>query len=164
MNKAGIEEVYSLEGGVVKYVNSHNDGNWLGNLYTFDGRVSTQVGDEQTHTTIGECLYTGELTDNCENCRYARCNARLIATKKAYKRHFGFCSEECANHAKLDGFVRSVDWDNFEYKLKVREAKRLGDIQGVSIMKSIADHIDAAISGVEFKYKLSQKEEYIVEA
>lgn len=146
MNKAGIEEVYSLEGGVVKYVNSHNDGNWLGNLYTFDGRVSTEVGDEQTHTTIGECLYTGELTDNCENCRYAPCNARLITTKKAYRKHFGFCSEECASHARLDGFVRSVDWDDFQYKLKVREAKRLGGTQETSIMKSITDHIDAALA------------------
>jgi predicted sulfurtransferase len=43
MNKAGMNDLYSLEGGVVKYVNEYNDGNWLGNLYTFDGRVSTQV-------------------------------------------------------------------------------------------------------------------------
>lgn len=52
MNKAGMTELYSLQGGVVKYVNEYNDGNWLGNLYTFDGRVSTEVGDEKTHTTI----------------------------------------------------------------------------------------------------------------
>lgn len=71
----------------MKYVNSYNDGNWLGNLYTFDGRVSTQVGDEQTHTTVGECLYTGKPTDNCENCRYSPCNARIIADKKEYKKH-----------------------------------------------------------------------------
>ena len=72
---------------MVKYVNEFNDGNWLGNLYTFDGRVSTEVGDEVTHTTIGECLYTDEPTDNCENCRYSPCNARLIAGEQEYKKH-----------------------------------------------------------------------------
>lgn len=57
-NKAGLENVYAVEGGVVKYVNTFNDGNWLGNLYTFDDRVSTFVGDEKTHTTIGTCLHS----------------------------------------------------------------------------------------------------------
>ena len=42
MGKAGLD-VAAIDGGVVKYTNKHNDGNWLGNLYTFDGRVSTQI-------------------------------------------------------------------------------------------------------------------------
>ncbi len=100
MNKAGIEEVYSLDGGVVKYVNEYNDGNWLGNLYTFDGRVSTQVGDSETHTTIGICLYTGAPTDHVENCRYAPCNTLIIADKKEFQKHGGFCSKECFEGAK----------------------------------------------------------------
>lgn len=57
MGKAGMD-VAAIDGGVVKYTNKHNDGNWLGNLYTFDGRISTHIGDEQTHTTIGECIYS----------------------------------------------------------------------------------------------------------
>ncbi len=86
-NKSGIADVYAIEGGVVKYTNMYNDGNWLGNLYTFDGRVSTQIGDEKTHTTIGTCLHSGKLTDNCDNCRYTSCNARLIVDAKEHKRY-----------------------------------------------------------------------------
>ncbi len=115
-NRDTDTEFYSIQGGVVKYVNEHNDGNWLGNLYTFDDRVSTFVGDEKTHTIIGECQYTGEKTDNCENCRYAPCNARLIATPDAYRKNFGFCSEECYLKARQDGLVRSVSWDKMDYK------------------------------------------------
>lgn len=85
-NKAGLKDVYALQGGIVKYVNSYNDGNFLGNLYTFDGRVSARVGDDKTHVTIGECLYSGLKTDNCENCRYSPCNARIICRKKQHKR------------------------------------------------------------------------------
>jgi UPF0176 protein len=117
--------VYSLDGGVVKYTNIHNDGNWLGNLYTFDGRVSTQIGDAQTHTTIGKSLYSGKPTDNVENCRYAACNARLIADHGEYRDHGGFCSYECFTHAKSDGLVKNVDWDKFDYRQTMRSAKRL---------------------------------------
>ena len=125
MNKAGFSDVYSLEGGVVKYTNAHNDGNWLGNLYTFDGRNSTQIGDIETHTTIGECLYSGKPTDNVENCRYAACNARLIADHEEYRDHGGFCSYECFTNAKLDGLVKNVEWDKFDYRQTMRSAKRL---------------------------------------
>lgn len=82
-----MQNVYALDGGVVKYVNAHNDGNWLGNLYTFDGRVSTPVGDEKTHVTIGKCIYTDQPTDNYENCRYSPCNARIICDPKEYRKH-----------------------------------------------------------------------------
>jgi UPF0176 protein len=43
LDQKGFDNVYALEGGVVKYTNLINDGAWLGNLYTFDGRVSTQI-------------------------------------------------------------------------------------------------------------------------
>jgi predicted sulfurtransferase len=138
----------------VKYVNEYNDGNWLGNLYTFDGRVSTEVGDKNTHTTIGECLYTGEKTDNCENCRYAPCNARLIATEKAYRKHLGFCSRECYEKARLDGFVKDMEWDKFDYKNTRREADGLG---------KTATHLDRKLANLEWKYSTSQKEEEVVE-
>ena len=138
----------------MKYVNEYNDGNWLGNLYTFDGRVSTEVGDKNTHTTIGECLYTGEKTDNCENCRYAPCNARLIATEKAYRKHLGFCSRECYEKARLDGFVKDMEWDKFDYKNTRREADGLG---------KIATHLDRKLANIDWKYATSQKEEEVVE-
>lgn len=138
----------------MKYVNEYNDGNWLGNLYTFDGRVSTEVGDKNTHTTIGECLYTGEKTDNCENCRYAPCNARLIATEKAYRKHLGFCSRECYEKARLDGFVKDMEWDKFDYKNTRREADGMG---------KIAAHLDRKLANLEWSHATSQKEGEVVE-
>ena len=162
MNKAGMKELYSLEGWVVKYVNAYNDGNWLGNLYTFDGRVSTQVGDDDTHTTIGECLYTGESTDNCENCRYAPCNARIITTLQAYRKHLGFCSKECYEKSRLDGCIKVMPWDKMDYLSLGREWRADRSKQD-SIMTSIQQHLDHKLSKIEWKYTFSQKEEDIVE-
>jgi UPF0176 protein len=161
-NQLGGTEFYSIQGGVVKYVNEHNDGNWLGNLYTFDGRVSTEVGDSETHTTIGECLYTGELTDNCENCRYAPCNARLICTEKSYKKHLGFCSEECYHQARQDGLIKVVPWDKMDY-LTLGRTWRADPSQRESIMTGIQKHLDTKLDKIEWKHKSSQKEDMIVE-
>lgn len=162
MNQAGIDEVYAIEGGVVKYTNTYNDGNWIGNLYTFDGRVSTQIGDDTTHVTIGKCLYSGNPTDNCENCRYSVCNARLIADHKEYVRHGGFCSLECYEKAQSDGLVKNADWDGFDYKLAVREAKRGGGNLERDIMRGVRDNIISLFGKAQFNHKFSQKEMSIV--
>lgn len=132
MREAGLKNVAQLDGGVVKYINAFNDGNWLGNLYTFDGRVSTQVGDERTHTTIGRCHFTDTLTDNCENCRYAPCNAHMIVRPNEYRKHLGFCSETCALNARKDGRIREVKWDK-EGKKTARYFERLGSREIVTV-------------------------------
>jgi UPF0176 protein len=161
-NQLGSTEFYSIQGGVVKYINEYNDGNWLGNLYTFDGRVSTEVGDKDTHTTIGECLYTGEKTDNCENCRYAPCNARLICSEKAYRKHLGFCSRECYEKARNDGLVKVVPWDKMDY-LSIGRTWRADPSKKDFLISEICSHLDRKLANIEWKYQTSQKEEEIVE-
>lgn len=129
MQKAGLKNTYQLDGGVVKYINTYNDGNWLGNLYVFDGRVSQEVGDEKTHTTIGECLYSGVKTDNCENCRLSSCNARLIASREEYIARAGFCSQECAEAAKQTLIVRTdLSFDSVQYKQQRGVMKRYPEL------------------------------------
>lgn len=156
-----LTNFYALDGGVVKYINTHNDGNWLGNLYTFDGLVSTKVGDHKTHTKIGECIYTGKKTDFIENCRYSPCNARIIATKKAYKQHLWFCSQECFDKAKQDLLIKtdlSLDPHNY---VQIR-----GDIKSwktpfESTQKEIATFLDTKLGKHTFNHTTSQKEEYV---
>lgn len=162
LQKAGLKQTYQLDWWVVKYVNSFNDGNWLGNLYVFDGRVSQEVWDENTHTTIWECIYTWEKTDNCENCRYSPCNARLIASPKAYRDHYGFCSEECAKKAMNDCLVREVDFDKMDYKNKRGQIKRYPNLKD-EIMSEMQVHLAKNLDWIEFNHKENQKEEIIID-
>ncbi|MDP5038832.1 MAG: rhodanese-like domain-containing protein, partial [Candidatus Gracilibacteria bacterium] len=162
LQKAGLKNTYQLDGGVVKYINTYNDGNWLGNLYVFDDRVSDFVGDENTHTTIGECVYSGKKTDNCENCRYSHCNARLITDKKEYKEHFGFCSLECAQNAIKTGHVKHIDFDKMQYKQKRAIIKNHPEKEE-EIMNEIKTHLEENLLGVEFNHELSQKEDCIID-
>lgn len=159
-NKAWLKNVYGLQWWIVKYVNTYNDGNWLGNLYTFDGRVSTHVGDVNTHTTIGECIYTHKPSDNCENCRYSPCNARIICDKKEYKKHMWFCSQECCDKAKQDLLIKDIDRDWFQYQ-KMRQTIKAKpetfDIYKLSTTK----HIDERLWSTSFNHTISQKETVI---
>ena len=163
-NKAWLEDVYAIEGGVVKYVNTFNDGNWLGNLYTFDDRVSTFVGDEKTHTTIGTCLHSDKLTDHCDNCRYTECNARMIVDLAEHKKHMGFCSSDCFEKALQSLLIKDVDWDDLKVKGQHTTYKQLRSlIKAEKITFSEAQnivqtHLRKKLWKNTFRHAESQKE------
>lgn len=157
-----MNNFYALDGGVVKYTNVHNDGNREGNLYTFDGRVSCQIGDEQTHTTIAQCIYTDAPTDNCENCRYSPCNARIIADQKVYRKHYGFCSSECMTKAKKDLLIKDVDRDSLDYK-SLRGLIKQDPTQKQAITDKINRIIDKKLLHTTFRHDTSQKERVLYE-
>lgn len=163
LQKAGLKNTYQLDGWVVKYINTYNDWNWLGNLYVFDDRVSQQVGDTSTHTTIGECIYSGKKTDNCENCRYSPCNARIIADSSEYKKHAGFCSSECAQNALSDLIVKTDErFDPMQYKKKRGTIKRYPELKN-SLETEMRNHLEKKLKGVVYNHIKSQKEEYVID-
>lgn len=156
LEREGIEGVYQLDGGVVKYVNKFNDNNWFGNLYTFDNRISTKVGNNDTHTIISKCHYTAEPAEEYFNCRYSKCNDQIITDKKTYKEHFGFCSEECKNLGMETLFVRNEAFDNMDYKaLRGRiksDPSSFDEVAGL-----IRQHIYNSTQKIEFSVKYSNK-------
>ena len=157
-----VDNFYALDGGVVKYTNVHNDGNREGNLYTFDGRVSCPIGDENTHTTIAHCIYTWEPSDHCANCRYSPCNARIIAEPKAYRKHYGFCSAECRDKGMNDLLIKNIDRDPVDFK-----SLRGLIIQDPTQKEAIKDKVQKIIKKktlhAEFPHKESQKEKVLYE-
>jgi len=163
MQKAGLTNTYQLDGWVVKYINTYNDGNWQGSLYVFDDRVSQIVWDKNTHTIIGECLYTWKKTDNCENCRLSRCNARIIADKQEYLNHAWFCSEECSKEALKTLIVRTdASMDTMKYKEKRWVIKRYPELKE-KIEWELREHLWKQLEWVEFNHRLSQKEDFVMD-
>lgn len=156
LEREGIEGVYQLDGGVVKYVNKYNDKNWVGNLYTFDGRISTNVGDSSTHTVISKCHYTGENAEEYFNCRYGVCNDQIITTKQQYEKHFGFCSLECKEKALETLLIRNESFDKLNYKILKGMIKSNPDRRD-EISTVIRENVERNLSGVEFKILKSAK-------
>lgn len=159
LHKNGLDNFYSIEWGIVKYVNTFNDGNWLGNLYTFDGRISTHIGDSKTHTTIGRCNYTDNLTDHVENCRYSPCNARIICKPSEYRKHLWFCSKECSEKALRNFRVKNAKFDKWDYERVRSENKSDSDYQEFKAI--IGNFYASRLEWITWKHLSSQKEEII---
>lgn len=77
MKKEGFQEVYQLDGGIVKYGEKYgDDGLWEGSLYVFDDRMGMKFSDGGVD--IGRCGHCGALTSNYENCSDGSCNDLLL--------------------------------------------------------------------------------------
>lgn len=92
MKKRGFEEVYQIDGGIVKYGEEYGDeGLWEGSLYVFDDRMGMKFTDKAKD--IGVCVHCGGKTSNYENCADKSCNALTLICKS--------CASEkqyCLNH------------------------------------------------------------------
>lgn len=77
MKKRGFNDVYQIDGGIVKYGEAYgDDGLWEGSLRVFDNRMTVEFSDHAK--TIGECTHCGGSTSNFENCAYANCNDLVL--------------------------------------------------------------------------------------
>ena len=163
LKNSGMKNVKQLDGGVIKYTNLHNDGNWLGNLYTFDDRVSTYIGDSNTHSIIGKCHYTDKPAEDMFNCRYGICNGQIIAEPKEYRKHFGFCSEKCWYESIENLNIRNAKFDNFDYN-EIRSKIKNGVETKGSMQKLISEHLSEYLSKINFRNKTSEHIKNFLEA
>jgi UPF0176 protein len=77
MKKRGFEDVYQMDGGIVKYGQKYgDDGLWEGSLYVFDDRMGVTFSDHAKD--IGECIHCGSKTSNYENCALNSCNDLVL--------------------------------------------------------------------------------------
>jgi UPF0176 protein len=77
MKNRGFNEVYQIDGGIVKYGEKFgDDGLWEGSLYTFDSRMA--VDFSQKTKVIGECELCSAPTKLFRNCRTKTCHELIL--------------------------------------------------------------------------------------
>ncbi len=77
MKGQGFQDVYHLDGGIVKYGQAFgDDGFWEGKCFVFDDRLNIAFSGEAKD--IGECVHCGIRTSNYENCSNPSCNALVL--------------------------------------------------------------------------------------
>ena len=90
MKHRGFEEVYQLDGGIVRYGEAFgNEGLWEGSLYVFDRR-GTMDFDEGA-AIVGTCTVCGKPTNHVGDCADVSCTAQMVACPD--------CVPYCAEHA-----------------------------------------------------------------
>jgi UPF0176 protein len=77
MKNRGFNEVYQIEGGIVRYGEAFGDkGLWEGSLYIFDSRMNHEFSDEAK--VIGVCERCGEPTSKFYNCANLACRKLIL--------------------------------------------------------------------------------------
>lgn len=80
MKHRGFQEVYQIDGGIVKYGEQYkDDGLWEGSLYVFDNRIGTKFSDQAKD--IGECVHCQSRTSDYRNCANVACNEQILVCK-----------------------------------------------------------------------------------
>jgi UPF0176 protein len=85
MKSRGFEEVYQLDGGIVKYGETFgNRGLWEGSLYVFDRRMA--VDFEQNVAAIGQCAHCEGFTKTFYNCSSDWCRELTLVCDSCVER------------------------------------------------------------------------------
>ena len=77
MIRRGFEEVYQVDGGIVRYGETFgDDGLWEGSLYLFDARMHHEFSDHSK--VIGACERCGAPTSQYHNCANLACRKLIL--------------------------------------------------------------------------------------
>ena len=77
MKKRGFNEVYQIDGGIVKYGERFGDeASWEGSLYIFDDRMAMDFSDKAK--VIGQCEKCQAPTKDFRNCNTASCHQLIL--------------------------------------------------------------------------------------
>jgi UPF0176 protein len=89
MVNRGFQQVYQLDGGIVRYGEKFKDeGLWEGSLYVFDRRMHLEFSDKAK--TLGTCIRCSAPTSKFENCSNPSCRTLNL-----------YCSECAADPSTL---------------------------------------------------------------
>jgi UPF0176 protein len=101
MKHKGFENVYHLEGGIIKYAREAKANNldikFKGVNFVFDERLAERISEE----VIATCHQCGEPFDHHTNCMNLGCHILFIQCNKCKEKYENCCSEECQNITHL---------------------------------------------------------------
>jgi UPF0176 protein len=100
--KNGFSDVYQLYGGIVSYMEKYPNQDFLGKLYTFDGRVTMGFNtDSSEHVIVSKCDKCQKISDNYVDCAYLRCKGHrhfICCTECIDTNGNSFCSQQCSDN------------------------------------------------------------------
>ena len=101
MKHKGFENVYHLEGGIIKYARDARENNldikFRGVNFVFDERLAERISDD----VIATCHQCGESFDHHTNCLNLGCHILFIQCNSCKEKYENCCSEECQNITHL---------------------------------------------------------------
>ena len=92
LKEVGVEDVYQLEGGIVKYLEKYPNGYFRGKNFVFDKRMVTNTDTPSGQEVLSKCSYCKSLSDRYVDCTDLECHKLFICCKKCEEQYSGRCS------------------------------------------------------------------------
>ncbi len=90
MKHKGFQDVYHLDGGIVKYGEAYgDDGHWEGKCYVFDKRMKLAFSGNSKD--VGICVHCGAKTSEQINCADLSCNKQFVVCKSCQVQELTAC-------------------------------------------------------------------------
>lgn len=105
LRRAGFEQVYQLEGGIVSYGKDPEvrGRDFDGLCYVFDERVGVEVNRTSTRRVVSSCRRCGAEEFHYGNCGLPSCNAQIFVCPTC-RENFGlFCDDRCRSAMPIVG-------------------------------------------------------------
>ena len=100
MKNRGFNQVYQMEGGIVRYGEAYkDDGLWEGSLYVFDRRL--QVDFSKDAKVLGICQTCDGPSNQFFNCDVTTCRARIIFCQDCVEASKSIMCPECQTSGEL---------------------------------------------------------------
>jgi len=103
MKDKGFDEVYQLDGGVIKYGLEQGSSHWEGHLFVFDDRMVVPIS-EDNNNVISHCCHCAAESDLYYNCANMDCNELFIACPKCNVEMKGCCCASCIEAPRLRAY------------------------------------------------------------
>jgi UPF0176 protein len=95
MQRQGYENVFQLDGGILRYMQERKNGNWKGECFVFDHRVAVVNEDLLPSQRYGLCPHCGDPGDRhitCEQCQ----KPGMMCTRCIESLNRQTCCKDCA--------------------------------------------------------------------
>ncbi len=106
MKEEGFDEVYQLQGGVIKYGLETGSKHWKGKLFVFDDRLSVPISDKEPAEIISQCAHCKAPTDLYYNCANMDCNELFLSCHACAEQAQGCCCKNCQEAPRVRAFVK----------------------------------------------------------
>ena len=100
LKERGFEQVYQLEGGIIKYAQEEGGRHFKGKLFVFDDRLAVDVNEEERRPS-GPCHFCAGASDHFFNCANMDCNALFLSCLACLEGQKGCCKAECGTGERL---------------------------------------------------------------
>ena len=101
VQRLGYENVYQLQGGILRYLEEYPEGFFKGECFVFDHRVAVdnKLQPSKLYKLCPHCGNPGQESISCVNCG----EGAIICHRCMPQSERNTCSKNCAYHAKVKG-------------------------------------------------------------